>query len=93
MAQRIPNDPNAGIKFEELEIAINDLDSAPAEQNVKAALSDLPGIRSVRLVRGGAQISYNPLGISKEAIRDAITRAGFTIDGIESSTGNAPGRE
>jgi hypothetical protein len=93
MARRIPNDPNARIKFQELEVAINDLDSVVAEQNVKAALADLPGIRSVRLVRGGAQITFNPLGISQETISDAITRAGFKIDGIESSAASPQARE
>ena len=29
-------------------------------------------------------ISYNPAGITQEEVRDAIERAGFTVDGLES---------
>src|SRR4051812_19960833 len=71
------------LKLEEIEVAINDLDSTVAQQNAIGALDDLPGIRGVRAVRGGLMISYNPIGISCEEIRDAIERAGFTVDGVE----------
>lgn len=69
--------------FEEIEIRINDVDSIDSEELLRNALKDLPGIRAVRIMRGGATISYNPAGISVQQIREAVERAGFTVDGIE----------
>jgi len=70
--------------FEEIEIRINDVDTIESEELLRNALKDLPGIRAVRIMRGGATVSHNPVGISVSQIRDAIERAGFTVDGIES---------
>lgn len=69
--------------FEEIEVRINDIDTIQSEEMLRNALKDLPGIRAVRIMRGGATISHNPVGISVSQIREAIERAGFTVDGIE----------
>lgn len=69
--------------FEEIEVRINDVDSIESEELLRNTLKDLPSVRTVRIMRGGAMISHNPLGISQDQIRNAIERAGFTIDGIE----------
>jgi hypothetical protein len=67
----------------ELELAIDDLDSEPAEEVLRNALKDLPGIHGARLLRGGVHIIYNPLGISPEAIMDEVRRAGFTVNYLQ----------
>lgn len=70
--------------FEELEIGINDVNSLPAEELLRATLKDLPAVRAARITLGGTVISYNPVGISPDQIRQAIERAGFTVDRMES---------
>ena len=72
------------VDLEEIEVAINDLDSGPAAETLTGAIKDLPGVRVMRVTRGGVMISYNPIGITPEQIRAEIERAGFTVDGIES---------
>ena len=66
--------------FEELELGIGGLDSETAEEKLAGVLRDLHGIHGVRLVRGGAHIIFNPLGISREEICTAVRRAGFALD-------------
>lgn len=77
------SDTGRQVDFEEIEVTINDVDNIQAEENLRSTLRDLPGVRAARISRGGAMISYNPLGISAEQIRSAIERAGFTVDGME----------
>jgi hypothetical protein len=75
--------PDPDVALQEIEVAINDVDSIQSQETLRDALKKLPSVRAVRIVRGGAMISYNPVGISVEAIRKGIEQAGFTIDGIE----------
>jgi hypothetical protein len=83
MSQNPQPEPDRHVKFEEIEVAINDVDSLQSEELLRSALKLLPGIRAVRIARGGAMISYNPIGINVAQIRGAIERAGFTVDRIE----------
>jgi len=40
-------------------------------------VKDLNGVRDVQFVGGGAIVTYNPLGITKEEICTAIRRSGY----------------
>ena len=69
--------------YEELELGIGGLDSIEAEEKLASALRGLHGIHGVRLVRGGAHIIFNPLGITRDEICAEVRRAGFALDTIQ----------
>jgi hypothetical protein len=69
--------------LEQVEFDINDINSEVAQNTVRAALKDLNGVRDIQLVTGGALITYNPLGITKEEICTAIRRSGYRATEIE----------
>ena len=78
------NNPNQeDIGYEEIEVSIDDLDGGQTGQTFTSSLEGMPGIRAIRVVRGGAMISYNPQGVTQREIQTAIERAGFRVDGIE----------
>ena len=68
------------------EFGINDVDSEVARRAVSEAVKDLNGVRDVQFVGGGAIVTYNPLGISKEEICTAIRRSGYRATEIGSRT-------
>ena len=80
MADDNANDP----PLEQAEFDINDVDSEVARRAVSEAVKDLNGVRDVQFVGGGAIVTYNPLGISKEEICTAIRRSGYRATEIES---------
>ncbi len=71
--------------FKELELGIGSLDAESTEETLRNALKGLNGIHGARLVRGGAHIIYNPLGITPEEIYQTVRRAGFAIDTSQST--------
>ena len=79
MAEQNANDP----PLEQAELDINDINSEVAQNTVRDAVKDLNGVRDVQFVGGGAVVTYNPLGISKEEICTAIRRSGYRATEIE----------
>ena len=73
MADQNQDDP----PLEQVEFDINDINSDAAHNTVRDALKDLNGVRDVQFVGGGALVTYNPLGISKNEICTAIRRSGY----------------
>jgi len=73
MADQNQDDP----PLEQVEFDINDINSDAAHNIVRDALKDLNGVRDVQFVGGGAIVTYNPLGISKNEICTAIRRSGY----------------
>jgi len=73
MADQNQDDP----PLEQVEFDINDINSDAAHNTVRDALKDLNGVRDVQFVGGGAIVTYNPLGISKNEICTAIRRSGY----------------
>ena len=63
--------------LERVEFDINDINSEVAQNTVRDAVKDLNGVRDVQFVGGGAIVTYNPLGITKEEICTAIRRSGY----------------
>jgi hypothetical protein len=61
--------------LEQAECDINDINSEVAQNAVRYAIKDLNGVRDVQFV-GGAVVTYNPIGITKEEICTAIRRSG-----------------
>ena len=53
--------------LEQVEFDINDINSELAQN----------AVRDVQFVGGGAVVTYNPLGITKEEICTAIRRSGY----------------
>ena len=73
MADQNQDDP----PLEQVEFDINDINSDAAHNTVRDVLKDLNGVRDVQFVGGGAIVTYNPLGISKNEICTAIRRSGY----------------
>jgi copper chaperone CopZ len=76
-----PNEP----PLEQVEFDINDVNSEVAQNTVRDAVKDLNGVRDVQFVGGGAIVTYNPLGITKEEICTAIRRSGYRATEITSA--------
>jgi hypothetical protein len=68
--------------LEQVEFDINDVASDAARGAICAAVKDLNGVRDVQFVGGGALVTYNPLGITKEEICTMIRRAGYRASEI-----------
>jgi hypothetical protein len=81
MPEQTANDP----PLEQVEFDINDINSEVAQNTVRDAVKDLNGVRDVQFVGGGAIVTYNPLGITKEEICTAIRRSGYRTTEITSS--------
>jgi hypothetical protein len=80
-ATRPSDDP----PLEQVEFDINDINSEVAQNAVREAAKDLNGVRDVQFVGGGAIVTYNPIGITKEEICTAIRRSGYRATEITSS--------
>jgi copper chaperone CopZ len=81
MAEETTNDP----PLEQVEFDINDINSEVAQNTVRDAVKDLNGVRDVQFVGGGATVTYNPLGITREEICTAIRRSGYRATEITTS--------
>ena len=79
------------VHLDELDLAIPDMDSPTTENQVKAALEKMPGIKSVRLVERGAFIRYNAAVIDKDQICQLIRQAGFRASTFQDSKTGATG--
>ncbi len=67
------NDP----PLEQVNFDINDINSEVAQSAVREAVKDLNGVRDVQFAGGGAVVTYNPIGITKEEICAAIRRSDY----------------
>jgi hypothetical protein len=72
--------------LEQVEFDINDINSEVAQNAVREAAKDLNGVRDVQFVGGGAIVTYNPLGITKDEICIAIRRSGYRATEITSAS-------
>ncbi len=79
--------PNSSAITSELDLAIPDMDSATAEERVKAALEGLPGIEAVRIVERGAWLRHRPATIGADQICAAIRHAGYRPSIFQDSSG------
>ena len=75
--------------LEQVEFDINEADSEVAHTAIRESVKDLNGVREVQFVGGGAVVTFNPIGITKEEICTAIRRSGYRATEITSSPGNA----
>jgi hypothetical protein len=73
--------------LEQVEFDNNDINSEVAQDAVREAVKNLNGVREVQFIGGGAVVTYNPVGISKEEICTAIRRSGHRATEITSSPG------
>jgi copper chaperone CopZ len=81
MTEQNTNDP----PLEQVEFDINEINSEVAQNTVRDAVKDLNGVRDVQFVGGGAIVTYNPLGITREEICTAIRRSGYRATEIETA--------
>ena len=73
--------------LEQIEFDINEADSEVAHNAIRDAVKDLNGVREVQFVSGGAVVTFNPIGITREEICTAIRRSGYRATEITSSPG------
>jgi len=76
---------NTDLPSEELDLAIPDMDSPGASNQVAALLKDIPGILQIRLVKRGAFIRYQPSVIDHARICALIRQAGFRASTFQDS--------
>ena len=62
--------------LEEVTFELTEVNSPEAVQAVRDSLHDLNGVRDLQFVGGGALVTFNLLGITKEEICTAIRRSG-----------------
>ena len=63
---------------EELDLVIPDMDGSADEQRVQEALEQMPGVQAALIVPEGAWIQYDPERLTKEAVCQTLSQAGFT---------------
>jgi hypothetical protein len=78
--------------FEELDLAIPDMDTQNAEMQVATLLKGLPGVQHVRLIERGAFVRYNPVGINHEQICITLQNAGYRASTFQDSQSGQTGR-
>ena len=73
--------------LEQVEFDINDVNSENARRAICEAVNGLNGVRDVQFVGGGAIVTFNPLGITKEEICTAVRRSGHRATEITTRSG------
>jgi hypothetical protein len=63
--------------LERVTFELTEANSPEAVQAIRGAVDDLNGVRDLQFVGGGALVTFNPLGITKEEICTAIRRSGY----------------
>ena len=63
----------------ELTIPISGMSCGGCVSNVRNALSRIPGVEDARVQVGLATVTYDPARTNPEALRDAVTHAGYTL--------------
>jgi hypothetical protein len=81
--------PENEAPLEQVEFDINDVNSDVAHRTICDAVNGLNGVRDVQFVGGGAIVTFNPLGITKEEICTAIRRSGYRATEITSTPGES----
>ena len=74
--------------LQRIEFDINDVNSEDARRAICEAVNGLNGVRDVQFVGGGAIVTFNPLGITKEEICTAVRRSGHRATEITTSGGS-----
>ena len=75
------------VALQQVEFDINDVNSEDARRAVCDAVNGLNGVRDVQFVAGGAIVTFNPLGITKEEICTAVRRSGHRATEITTGCG------
>jgi hypothetical protein len=63
--------------LERVTFEMNEVNSPEATRAICEAVNGLNGVRDVQFVGGGALVTFNPLGITKDEICTAIRRSGY----------------
>jgi hypothetical protein len=74
------------LPLEQVEFDINEIDDEVAQNAVRGAIKDLNGVRDLQFVGGGAIVTYNPVGITKQEICTAIRRSGYRATEIQTKS-------
>jgi copper chaperone CopZ len=63
--------------MERMSIPIGGMSCGGCVNNVRNALARLPGVQVDQVKVGSATLAYDPALVTPEAIREAVTRAGY----------------
>jgi copper chaperone len=69
--------PKDGKNMTSLTIPIGGMSCGGCVAGVKAALATIPGVAEADVRVGEAKVQYDPARTNPDALRDAITRAGY----------------
>lgn len=71
--------------LEQVTFEMNEASSPEAMSAIREAVRGLNGVRDIEFIGGGALVTFNPLGITKEEICTAIRRSGYRATQINSA--------
>ncbi|EDY22329.1 hypothetical protein CfE428DRAFT_0454 [Chthoniobacter flavus Ellin428] len=74
----------------DLELTIQGLNSAVAQQRLETALADISGMESLSFFEGKLAIRYEPEKVTRTQIFERIGAAGFQIAAAESAPPSPP---
>lgn len=81
-------------RLEELDLMIDNMETASQEIEVKKILDGLRGVQEGRVVQGGVWVSYHSAKISMEKICAALQKSGYHAEVFQNSyppvTGTSP---
>lgn len=63
--------------MERISISIGGMSCGGCVNNVRKALATIPGVEVHQVKVGSATVAYDPAVVTPEAIREAVTRAGY----------------
>jgi copper chaperone len=66
-------------QMQQLELSITGMTCNGCVNSVRNALSRVPGVRDAEVTIGAATVTFDPAVANAEAIRGAITKAGFAL--------------
>jgi hypothetical protein len=83
MSENTSVSPEEGL--EELDLMIDNMETAAQETEVKKILDGLPGVRAGRVVQGGAWVSYRADTITMAEICAALQQSGYQAGVFQNS--------
>lgn len=82
-----PSIPAGTVEYVQATIAVEHLESATIEADVRKAVESQPGVQSLSIVEGKLHVCYDPLQTSERELEAAIERMGeHPIEGTAERT-------
>lgn len=73
---------------EELDLVIQGMQGQADEERLGKVLHQIGGVQAARIIPEGAWLRYEPARVTKEAVCDAVRKAGFKVTLFQDSLSN-----